>query len=134
MICDINNTMICYGHPVGILSEISHNMLWFTKGWLAVNHPSFVPGFFNTVVKLRQEIHCGKILFHSCHELTPELKTKPGNRIKVFPCLADLFHVALNRMAKRRNYAMDMRMKAEVLPPGMQYAYGAAFRSIMTVT
>jgi hypothetical protein len=37
-------------------------------------------------------------------------------------------------MAKRRNYAMDMRMKAEVLPPGMQYAYGAAFRSIMTVT
>src|SRR4030042_2263909 len=134
MICDINNTMICYGHAVGILSEISNNMFRFTKGWLAVNHPSFVPGLFNLFVVFGQEILSGKMLFHPGHDLTPELKTKPGNRIKVFPCLADLFHAALNRIAKRRDYTMDMRMKAEVLPPGVQYAYCTAFRSIMTVT
>jgi hypothetical protein len=81
-----------------------------------------------------QEILTGKILFHSGHEPSPELKAKPGNRVKVFTGLADLFHAALNRIAKRRNYAVDMRMKAEVLPPGMQYAYGAAFRRVMTVT
>jgi hypothetical protein len=134
MICDINNTMICYGHPVSILTEISNNMLRFTKGWLAVYNPSIVPGLFNLFVVFGQEILSGKMLFHSGHEPSPELKAQPGNRIKVFPCLADLFHAALNRIAKRRDYAVDMRMKAEVLPPGMQYAYGAAFRSIMTVT
>jgi hypothetical protein len=134
MICDINNTMICYGHPVGILSEISNNMLWFTKGWLAENHPSFVPGYFNMAEIFRQETLTGKMLFHSGHEPSPELKTQPGNRVKVFACLAELPHTALNGIAKSRNYTMDMRMKAEVLPPGVQYAYCTAFRSIMTVT
>ena len=134
MICDINNTMICYGHPVGILSEISHNMLWFTKGWLAENHPSFVPGLFNLLVVFGQEILSDKMLFHSGHEPSPELKAKHGNRVKVFACLADLLHAALNRIAKGRDYTVDMRMKAEVLSPGVQYAYCTAFSSMMTVT
>ena len=64
--------------------------------------------------------------------LTPELKAQSGNRVKIFPCLTDLLHVAPNRIAKRRNYTVDMRMKAEILPPGVQYAYGAAFRRVMT--
>jgi hypothetical protein len=86
------------------------------------------------VVVFRKKILTGKMLFHSGHEPSPELKAQPGNRIKIFACLTDLFHAALNRIAKSRNYAVDMRMKAEVLPPGMQYAYGAAFRRVMTVT
>jgi hypothetical protein len=119
MIININNAMICYGHPVSILTEISNNMLRFTKGRLAVHNPSIVPCFFNLFVVFGQEILSGKMFFHSGHEPSPEFKTKPGNRIKVFPCLADLFHAALNRIAKRRDYTVDMRMKAEVLSPGM---------------
>ena len=126
--------MICYGHTVGILSEISHNMFRFSKRRFTVNNPSVVPCFFNMVVVFGKEILTSKMLFHSGHEPSPELKTKPGNRVKVFACLADLLHAALNGITKCRNYTVDMRMKAEVLPPGMQYAYGAAFHRVMTVT
>jgi hypothetical protein len=134
MICDINNTMICYGHPVGILSEISHNMFRFAERRLTVNNPAIVPCFFNLFVVFGQEVLSGKIPFHFGHEPSPELKAQTGNRVKVFTGLADLFHTALNRIAKRRDYTVDMWMKAEVLSPGVQYAYGAAFRSIITVT
>jgi hypothetical protein len=134
MIININNAMICYGHPVSILTEISNNMLRFTKGWLAVYNPSFVPGLFNLFVVFGQEILSDKMLFHSGHEPSPELKAQPGNRIKIFACLADLLHAALNGITKCRNYTMDMRMQAEVLSPGVQYAYCTAFSSIMTVT
>jgi hypothetical protein len=134
MFAYFNNTMVGNCHTVGVLSEISHNMFRFSERRLTVNNPAIVPCFFNLFVVFGQDILTGKMLFHSGHEPSPELKAKPDNRIKVFACLADLFHAALNGIAKRRNYAVDMRMKAEVLPPGMQYAYGAAFRSVMTVT
>ena len=134
MIAYFNNTMIGNCHAVGILTEISNNMFRFAKGWLAVNNPPFVPGFFNMVGVFRQESLTGKMLFHSRHEPSPELKAESGNRVKVFTCLTDLSHTALNPIAKRRNYTVDVRMKAEVLPPGMQYAYGSAFRRVMSVT
>src|SRR4030042_2513891 len=132
MIANINNTMICYGHPVSILSQITHNMFRVHERRLTENNPSVVPCFFNLFVVFAKEILTGKILFNSGHEPSPELKAKPCNRVKIFTCLADLLHTALNRIAKRRNYAVDMRMQAEVLPPGMQYAYCAAFRRVMT--
>jgi hypothetical protein len=134
MIAYFNNTMICYGYTVGILSKISHNMFWFPERRFTVNNPSIVPCFFNMVVVFGKEILTGKMLFHSGHEPSPELKAKPDYRVKVFACLPDLFHAALNGITKRRNYTMDMGMQTEVLPPGMQYAYGAAFSRVMTVT
>jgi hypothetical protein len=129
-----NNTIVGYSHTVGILSEISDNMFRFTKRRFTVNNPWGFPCFSNMFVVLGKEILSGKILFHSGHEHSPELKTKHFNRIKIFASLTDLLHAALNGMAKRRNYTMDMRMQAEVLSPGMQYAYGAAFGRVMTVT
>jgi hypothetical protein len=134
MFTDINNTMICYGHTVGILSEISHNMIWFSKRRFTVNNPSIVPCFFNLFVVFGQEILTGKMHFHSGHEPSPELKAQLSNRVKIFTCLTDLLHAAFKGITKCRNYTVDMRMKAEVLPPGMQDAYGAASRRIMTVT
>jgi hypothetical protein len=95
-------------------------MFRFSERRFTVNNPSIVPCFFNLFEVFGQEILTGKMLFNSGHEPSPELKAQPGNRIKVFACLADLFHAALNRIAKRRNYAVDMRVQAEVLPPGMQ--------------
>jgi hypothetical protein len=129
-----NNTMIGDCHTVRILTEISNNMFRFAKGGLAVNNPPFVPGYFNMAEIFRQETLTGKMLFHPGHEPSPELKAQSGNRVKVFACLAELPHTALNGIAKSRNYTMDMRMKAEVLPPGMQYADRTAFRRVMTVT
>ncbi len=124
--------MICDGHPVSILAEISNNMFRFTKGWLTENNPSFAPGLFNMVAIITQEILCGKMLFHSGHELTPELKAKSGDRVKVFAGLADLLQVAPEGIAKCGNNAVHMGMKTEVLPPRVQYAYSAAFRRVMT--
>jgi hypothetical protein len=122
-----NNTIVGYSHTVGILSEISDNMFRFTKRRFTVNNPWGFPCFSNMFVVLGKEILCGKMLFHPVHEPSPELKAKPGNRVKVFARLSYLLHIALNGITKCRNYTMDMRMQAEVLSPGMQYAYGAAF-------
>jgi hypothetical protein len=85
-------------------------------------------------VVFRKKILTGKMLFHSGHELSPELKAQSGNRVKVFACLAYLPHTAFNCIPKRRYDTVYMGMKAEVLPPGMQYADRTAFRSVMTVT
>jgi len=119
MFAYFNNTMIGNCHTVRILTEIFNNMFRFTKRRLAVNNPSFVPGLFNMVGVFRQKTLTGKMLFYSRHKLSPELKAKTGNRVNVFAGLANLPHPALNRIAKGRNNTMNMRMKAEILAPGM---------------
>ncbi len=42
-----------------------------------------------------------------------------------------MFHFAPDGITKGRNYAMYVRMEAQVLPPGMQYTDGSALYRIM---
>jgi hypothetical protein len=132
-VSNTDNTMVGYGHPVSVLAKITENMLCRAKGRFTENHPWFAPCSFYLITVMRQKLILGKILLNPVHEPAPELKAQLSNRVKVFTGLADVFHTARNGISKRRNYAMYMRMEAQVLTPCMKYAYGSALNPVMAV-
>jgi len=125
--------MIGYGHPVSVLTKISENMLCRAEGRFTENYPWFVPCSFNLLPVIRQNLILGEILLHPVHEPAPKLKTQLSNRVKIFALFTDMFHFAPDGISKGRHDAMYVRMKAQVLTPGMKYADSSALNRVMAV-
>src|SRR5512138_1150878 len=76
-------------------------------------------------------------LAQPCLERLHDLTLKGGRehplRIQVFPPLTDIFELLLKIKSDGRHNAVNMRVKAQVLSPGMKHADGTALHPIMAV-
>jgi hypothetical protein len=133
MIINVKDAVIADSKAMDILAKVTDNMLRFTKGRFAMNHPRFMPCSFKLLPVIGQESRAGKMFFHSFHKLCTKAETQLNDGVKIFAITGGVFHFAFKGTPQGRNDAVYVRMKAQVLSPGMQYADGTALHGVMTV-
>lgn len=112
---------------VGVTPQVFYHLLWSEKRLFGIHHPFMVVEFFEQFfvgLVLRFNM---LILFEQSHEDFAVLFAQGFYRIQISGVLhlggfCQLFPFTLLRGTTRRNNAVQMGMKANILSPGVKYS------------
>ena len=82
-------------YPVGILSQVFHNLLRITQRRFAVYHPWLFPQTIKQRLVLRQLMAFAELAFDLFEHFAPEHRAEHSLRIKVFALFGNVFQLSL---------------------------------------
>ena len=116
-VVQMNDALITDRHAMNILSKVFNELIRFTQGGFAEDHPWFIPGGFNICFILIKQFFSAELSGDHFHQLAFEYGAEHFNRIEIFAVFSDMDQLTGKFLTESRHDAVHMRVKAEVLPP-----------------
>ena len=122
------DTRITDSYPMSVLPQVIYHLTGVAQRWFGVYNPWFGVTLIDNGHKLRQTVFLFQVAFQYFEQFATKSYTELPHRIKVFTFIADRFDFTAWRNAHSRNNTMDVRMKAQVLPPLARFCEPCQYR------